>query len=107
MNYKNIGKNIREVRVHKKLTQEKLAELTDLSSTYIGMVERGEKIPSLETFIKILNVLEVSADVVLSDVIKVGYKIKSSQIAEQLSSLTPTERDKIFDVISALIKHSK
>ena len=57
MNYESIGQNIRASRIRKKLRQEDLAELTDLSVTYIGMVERGEKIPALETFIKILNMV--------------------------------------------------
>jgi transcriptional regulator with XRE-family HTH domain len=89
------------------LRQEDLAEMTDLSVTYIGMVERGEKIPALETFIKILNALEVSADIILADVLKVGYEIKSSLLTEQINALSPTERDKVFDVIETLIKHSK
>ena len=72
MNYDSIGKNIRSYRIKRKLRQEDLAEITDLSVTYIGMVERGEKIPALETFIKILNALEVSADIILADVLKVG-----------------------------------
>ena len=107
MNYDNIGKNIRSYRIKRKLRQEDLAEITDLSVTYIGMVERGEKIPALETFIKILNALEVSADIILADVLKVGYEIKSSLLNEQINALSPTERDKVFDVIETLIKHSK
>ena len=81
--------------------------MTALSVTYIGMVERGEKIPSLETFINILNALEVSADVVLADVLKTGYEVKSSLIAEKISTLAPAERDKVLDVVNTLIKHSK
>ena len=107
MNYDNIGKNIRTYRIKRKLRQEDLAEITDLSVTYIGMVERGEKIPALETFIKILNALEVSADIILADVLKVGYEIKSSLLTEQINALSTTERDKVFDVIETLIKHSK
>ena len=107
MNYDNIGKNIRTYRIKRKLRQEDLAEITDLSVTYIGMVERGEKIPALETFIKILNALEVSADIILADVLKVGYEIKSSLLTEQINALSPTERDRVFDVIETLIKHSK
>ena len=64
--YESIGKNIRKYRLEKKLRQEDLAERAGLSTNYIGMVERGEKIPALETFITILNVLEVSADVILA-----------------------------------------
>ena len=107
MNYDSIGKNIRSYRIKRKLRQEDLAEMTDLSVTYIGMVERGEKIPALETFIKILNALEVSADIILADVLKVGYEIKSSLLTEQINALSPTEGDKVFDVIETLIKHSK
>ena len=107
MNYDSIGKNIRSYRIKRKLRQEDLAEMTDLSVTYIGMVERGEKIPALETFIKILNALEISADIILADVLKVGYEIKSSLLTEQINALSPTERDKVFDVIETLIKHSK
>ena len=107
MNYESIGKNIRASRIRKNLRQEDLAELSDLSVTYIGMVERGEKIPALETFIRILNALEVSADIILADVLKVGYEVKGSLITEQLSSLSSADREKVYDVIATLIKHSK
>ena len=60
MKLDTIGKNIRKFREIKKLRQEDLAEKTDLTTNYIGMIERGEKIPSLETFINILNSLGVS-----------------------------------------------
>ena len=49
-----------------------------LSANYIGLVERGEKIPSLESFISIVNALGVSADMVLHDVLETGYEVKSS-----------------------------
>ena len=107
LNYESIGKNIRAYRMRKKMRQEDLAELTDLSVTYIGMVERGEKLPALETFINILNALEVSSDVILADVLKVGYEVKSSIITEEISKLSAEEREKVYDVIATLIKHSK
>lgn len=51
MGLESIGKHISEFRHLRKLRQEDLAEITGLSTNYIGAVERGEKIPSLETFI--------------------------------------------------------
>ena len=82
MKLDTIGKNIRKFREIKKLRQEDLAEKTDLTTNYIGMIERGEKIPSLETFINILNSLGVSADMVLSDVLDNGYTVKDSLLNE-------------------------
>jgi len=89
MKLDTIGKNIRKFREIKKLRQEDLAEKTDLTTNYIGMIERGEKIPSLETFINILNSLGVSADMVLSDVLDNGYTVKDSLLNEKLEKLVP------------------
>ena len=96
MKLDTIGKNIRKFREIKKLRQEDLAEKTDLTTNYIGMIERGEKIPSLETFINILNSLGVSADMVLSDVLDNGYKVKDSLLNEKLEKLVPEDRNKIL-----------
>ena len=106
MNLNTIGKNIKKYRLAKKLRQEDLAEKTDLSTNYIGMLERGEKIPSLETLINILNILEISADMVLSDVLNTGYTVKNSILDDKLAKLTDKDRNRIYDVIDVLLKHS-
>jgi len=100
----SIGKQIRKYRLKKNLRQEDLAEKVNVSPNYIGMIERDEKVPALDTFVDILNVLDASADIVLSDVLKNGYKIKNSVLDDKLSQLTETERNKIYDVIDTLIK---
>ena len=107
MKLDTIGKNIRKLREIKKLRQEDLAEKTDLTTNYIGMIERGEKIPSLETFINILNSLGVSADMVLSDVLDNGYTVKDSLLNEKLEKLVPEDRNRIYEVIDTMMKHSK
>ena len=107
MKLDTIGKNIRKFREAKKLRQEDLAEKAELTTNYIGMIERGEKIPSLETFIKILNALGVSADMVLSDVLDNGYTVKNSMLNEKLEKLVPEDRNKIYEVIDTMMKQSK
>ena len=107
MKLATIGKNIRKYRLIKKLRQEDLAEKAGLTANYIGMVERGEKIPSLETFIKILNTLGISADMVLSDVLDNGYTVKNSMLNEKLEKLAPEDRNRIYEVIDTMIKQSK
>lgn len=107
MGLESIGKHISKFHHLQKLRQEDLAEITGLSTNYIGAVERGEKIPSLETFIDILNALSVSADMVLSDVLREGYKIKASTFSDQLKTLSAKDQKRIFDVVEVLIKHSE
>lgn len=91
----------------KKYRQEDLADKTGLSTNYIGMVERGEKVPSLETFIVILNALDVSADMVLADVVNTGYIVKNSMLNEKISKLSSDDREKIYEVIEVFLRHSK
>ena len=106
MNYDSIGKNMRKYRVMRKLRQEDLAEKTDLSVNYIGDLERGEKMPALDTFINIANALEVSADMLLCDVVKASYEVKDSMLHERICKLSDKDRARIYDVVDALIKHS-
>ncbi len=106
MELESIGRNIRKYRLMKKLRQEDLAERTNLTNNYIGAIERGEKLPSLETLIVIINALGVSADMVLVDVIDTGYEVKDSLLAEKLSKLSAEDRAKIYDVVDTMIRHS-
>ena len=107
MRLESIGKNIREYRLMKKLRQEDLAEKANLSINYVGAIERGEKTPSLESLISIINALGVSADMILTDVLDNGYVVKDSLLAQKLDKLSAEDRLRIYDVIDTMIKHSK
>ncbi len=103
MNLKTIGKNIRKYRKEKDIRQDKLAEMADLSTNYIGMIERGEKVPSLETFLKICEALDVSADMLLADTNYNGYRVKDSILSDKLNTLPEDERNKIYEIIDVMI----
>lgn len=105
MKLESIGKNIRKFRVDRKVRQEDLAEMTNLSTAYIGMVERGEKTPSLETFLSIVNALNISADMVLYEVLSTGYDIKTSLINDKIENLPTNDKELVYDVIEAIISN--
>ena len=101
------SKRIRTCREQKGWTQQAFAEKVGISIAYTGMIERGEKIPKLETFIRIANVLEVSADLLLADVIKAQPFSDTSARAEVVNSLSKESRERIYDVIDTLLRHEK
>jgi transcriptional regulator with XRE-family HTH domain len=53
------GEIVRVVRKEHAWTQEDLAERAGLTTTYIGQVERGDKVPSLTVVLKLSLALEV------------------------------------------------
>lgn len=54
------GNRVKELRTQSKLTQEQFAQKTRLHKNYIGMVERGERNPSLINIQVIAKGLEIS-----------------------------------------------
>ena len=48
--------------IHKGLTQEQLAEKTDINSKYLSSIERGKENPTLNTLIKVAKALDASFD---------------------------------------------
>ena len=62
-----IGLKIVLERTKRRLSQEKLAELSDLSKTSLGAIERGTSSPSIDTLDRIASALEIE----LSELVKV------------------------------------
>lgn len=61
----NLGERVRKRRRDMKLTQAQLAERMDVSHSLVGHMERGTRAISLETFVTLCNVLEVSPSYLL------------------------------------------
>ena len=53
------GNRVRELRLERKFSQEKLAELADLHRNYVGGIERGERNVSLLNIVKLAHGLKV------------------------------------------------
>ena len=107
MELKSVGKRIRQYRIARNMKQEDLADKTNLSVTYIGMIERGEKSPRLETFVSIVNALGVTSDALLSDVTITGYKIKDSMLSDKLDRISYEDREIVYDLIDTILKHKQ
>lgn len=107
MDYGKLGQRIKDERTRFKLTQEKLAELVDLSTVYIGQIERGERKMSLDTLIKISDCLHVSLDYL----VKGAGKMPDSEAVNELQTLiykcSPDEISLVTDMVKVVLPHVK
>lgn len=101
MDTKAIGARIKAARKAKKLTQEDLAAIIDLSTTHISVIERGVKAPKLETFVSIANALEVSADALLFDVVNHSSEGVANEMSAKIVGLPKEEQIRILKILDA------
>ncbi len=103
MNYEFLGNQIRKQRKLKKYTLEQLAEKLDVSTTFIGQIERAKGIPSVETLVKIANALEVSVDSLLFGDLNTaaGQAHFISRINELTANFSQDERAFVLDFIES------
>ena len=107
MNQKAIGRRIKAAREKKRLTQEQLAEYVDLSPMHVSVIERGVKLPKLETLINIANVLDVSADVLLQDVVNNQVKLCASEASELVSQLPREDQKRVLAALRSFVESTK
>ena len=63
--YCALGRRVRDLRQKKKLTQEELAELVGISESFVGHIERAEKMASMDTIVRLCDIFDVPADYLL------------------------------------------
>lgn len=81
---KVFGKNIKNLRLEKQLTQEQVGEMASINSKYLGEVERGEKNPTALVIYKLSRALKVSVAEILSDG---NYLLKENNMLREVERL--------------------
>lgn len=102
MNIKEIGHRIREQRIKNNMTLEVLAEKTNLSVLHIGHIERGARTPSLASFIKIAQCLNISMDyLIFGEVGEKGAEYHEHQVL--VSKCSKSEMELINGIIRLML----
>ena len=104
IDYYALGSKIKAKRKEQRYTQEQLAELCDLSVGFLGHIEAGSRVPSLETIYKIAIVLQMSLDYLILDT-----AVADNNFIQSVTSAVqnkPTERYARFcNIVKVLAEH--
>ena len=86
VHYESIGKRIRRRRKEKGLTMDQLAEMVDVSSSFMGHIERGTRAASVETLARLCKALELDMHYVVFGYSS-GYNARKMALLHDLKEL--------------------
>jgi transcriptional regulator with XRE-family HTH domain len=105
MDFKRLGKRIREERQRQGLTQSVLAEAVDISDAFMGQIERGERCLSVDTLVRLINHLGVSADYLLSDSVSDSDGAVVNQFKQLIDGQTPEHKHMAIGLVQTMFAH--
>ena len=98
---KIVGQRIRNYRIQKGLSQEKLAELSGCHPTYIGQLERGEKNATLESIERITSALQISLSTLFEKIDNNSGDSRNIPLEcyDLIASKTHGEQEQIYKIL--------
>jgi len=104
------GKRLSAERTKQGLTRKSLAKKANTSPDYLAQLERGNKTPSVNTLMKILRALNITADSLLYGCETSYVDIKNvilSDLYSLFSCHTTEETQKLFEIIKFISPYIK
>jgi transcriptional regulator with XRE-family HTH domain len=89
------------------MSQETLAEKCDVSTSYIGLVERGERKPSLEIVLRIANALSVTPNSLTMDPIKHKATNNKDKLVLMINDFDDTQINTTFEIVNQIHSYIK
>lgn len=93
-----LSQNLKSARLSSNLTQENLAEMSDISLNFLKDVEGCRSGISLLTLINVCHSLNITPNELLKDFFKDSYD-KSENMAQQINLLNDYQKDAIYTLI--------
>ncbi len=103
MNRIALGKRLREERIRCGMTQEQTAESINVSTTYVGLIEHGERSVTLEKLILLAQCFHVTVDYLLQDSLPLTPSLQDKQLLSLWSSASEQERNLILSIMQSVL----
>lgn len=102
LNFSQIGKRLKEIRISKGLTQEYVANMADVNTSHISNIENNRTKISLTTLVQICNALGVTIDYVLRDEYSDTSSVLEQSILKELQNCDDDMKERILQIIRIL-----
>lgn len=103
INYLKVGSKIRIERERFNMNREDLSELLDISSYFLGQIERGERKMSVNTLVKLCECLHISMDSLFYE--QVTVNINNDDLHSLINRCSEKEIGVIEEIIKQILPH--
>ncbi|MFW9990369.1 MAG: helix-turn-helix domain-containing protein, partial [Candidatus Odinarchaeota archaeon] len=100
----NVAKRIKELRNRKGLSQEELSEKMSINTKYLSGIERGKENPTLNTFIKLSEALDVEIGEIFKFIEAGDIKANRSAITSLLKDADEEKQKLIYKIIYSIVR---
>lgn len=98
IDYTLIGKRIKQARIKKKLSQEDLSELLNISVTYMSRIERGSSPINLKRLAQISNILNIPIEQLITGTVPYSEQYLDKDLYEILIKCTPEKQKLVYNI---------
>lgn len=102
LDYKLIGERLKKARVQKGYTQEKLAEMLDVSIAYLSRIETGATHINLKRLNELCGILDVSESYVLDGASNNSASYLNNELDSILKDCTPDKKELIYQIATII-----
>ncbi len=102
LDYKLIGERLRKARTDKKLTQEKLSEMINVSVAYLSRIETGATHINLKRLNEICGILGVSEAYILNGASSNSETYLNNELSSILKDCAPENKELIYKIATLI-----
>lgn len=103
LDYNVIGERLKQARLNKKLTQEKLAEKLDVSVAFLSRIERGSSLINLKRLNEICSILDITEGEILNVVSKDSNSYLNKDFSDLLKDCPPEKISLIYKIAKVIV----
>lgn len=104
VDYAAVGRKIRDKRKALNITQEQLAEMCEVSPSYIGHIERGSRNLSMNTAVQLCSALEIGLDYLFLDSAEKNSEIMNC-IDSALKACPENQKSRFINTVKILAEN--
>lgn len=102
IDYQLIGKRIRDQRIRKKLTQDRLAEMADITTVYLSRIENGHARPALDVYARMCEFLDCDLSYLFCGVSIESNHYQCEKVLELFHACAPEVKPVALNILELL-----